>query len=172
LYSNTAASSAINTCTTACAAFSKAAPIPANYCQAGRTIHIIARGIYGLQNVASQTYALGVYYGTDSSVKTNDVLLGTSTSTTALTNLTNNGWKLDTTIVCYDTTHMQAEGDFTYSISNTAATAGQTVLQTDTATTGTSVVTTSAKNIYLFPAYGASNSANTATLQQLIVTGN
>jgi len=172
LYSNTSAPSAVNTCTTACAAFTTNAPIPANYCQVGRAIHIIARGVYGLQNVASQTFALGVYYGTDGTTKTNDVLLGTSTSTTSLTNLTNNGWKLDTTIICYDTTHMQTEGDFTYSVSNTAATDAQTVLQTDTATTGTSVTTTSIKNIYLFPAYGASNSANTATLQQLIVTGN
>jgi hypothetical protein len=171
LYSNTASSSAINTCTTACAAFSRAAPIPANYCQAGRVIHIIARGIYGVQNVAAQTFALGVYYGTDSSTKTNDTLLGTSTTTTSVTNLTNNGWKLDTTIICYDTTHMQAEGDFTYSLSNTAATAAQTILQADTATTGTTVTSTSAKNIYLFPAFGASNSANTATLQQIIVTG-
>jgi hypothetical protein len=172
LYSNTAASTAVNTCTTACAAFNKSAPIPANYCQQGRVIHIIARGIYGVQNVAAQTFALGVYYGTDGATKTNDALLGTSTTTTSVTNLTNNGWKLDTTIICYDTTHMQTEGDFTYSISNTAATAGQTVLQTDTGTAGTTVASGTAKNIYLFPAFGASNAANTAQLQQLIVTGN
>ncbi len=168
LYSNTSAPSAVNTCTTACAAFNVPAAIPANYCQAGRVIRLTARGIWSSANAS---IAFGIYYGTDGTTKTNDTLLGDATQATLATLDANNwGWSLDTTIICFDTTHMMAETVETSRVSATATTTNATY--TTNTSSSTSVTSNSAKNLYVFPAFSTSAAGNTATLQQLVVTGN
>ena len=170
LASNSAASSAVNTCTAACAAFTTNAAIPANYCQAGRVIHLVANGVLST-TTTGPTLSFGVYYGTDAAVKTNDVLIGVATPTTpALTaSLSNVGWQLDYYITCYSTTSMNGQGWIDIQNSNTAATAPLHYRMYTT--TSTTVVSTSAKNLYIFPAWGTSNASNTATIEQLTVTG-
>jgi hypothetical protein len=169
--SNTAASAAVNTCTAACAAFSTNAPIPANYCQPGRVIHLTATGVHST-TVAGPTLSFGVYYGTDAAIKTNDVLIGVASPTTpALTaSLANVGWQLDYYITCFSTTTMNAQGWIDIQNSNTTTT---TPLHYRLfTTTSTTVTTTTAKNLYIFPAWGTSNAGNTATIEQLIVGSN
>jgi hypothetical protein len=167
LYSNTAASTGVASCTTACVAFNKAVPIPANYCKAGRVINVKARGIW---TTATTTMAFGVYYGTDASVKTNDTLLGAATQTSSSVVAAAWAWHLDIDIVCFSTTSMMVEVRET--LQDATAAAGTTLktyaLPTAAATTVTS---TSAKNIYIFPAFGANAAGNNATLQQLSATG-
>jgi hypothetical protein len=168
LYSNTSAPSAVNTCTTACTAFNVPAAIPANYCQAGRVIHLVARGVW---STVSNSIAFGIYYGTDGTTKTNDVLLGSATQATlANFTVTNVGWSVDTTIICFDTTHMMAETVTTTTVNATATTTN--AVYTTGATSSTSVTSTSAKNLYIFPAFSTSAAGDTATLEQLVVTGN
>jgi hypothetical protein len=127
----------------------------------------------GTFSSGTPTIAIGVYYGIDPNTKTNDTPIGTSTaSATLANNLSNVGWSLDYTIICYSTTAMSGQGVLTYANSNTASTAGISILQTQTSTAGTTVASTTAKNLYLFPAYAANQSGNTSQLMQLIVTGN
>lgn len=172
LSSNTAASSAINTCTNACAAFSTNAAIPANYCQPGRVITITASGVFS--NVAATTpgLALGVYYGTDASVRGNNTLIGTTSASLVpvTTGLTNAGWRLEFTIICFSTTSMNGQGRFMMTSNATAGSinAVTSMMGTNTSTT---VSSTTNKNIYIFPTWSASNASNTITVQQLIVTG-
>jgi hypothetical protein len=51
-----------------------------------------------------------------------------------------------------------------------AATSMKVYASNNTAATG--VTSTTAKNIYIFPAYGASAAGNSSILEQLIATGN
>jgi hypothetical protein len=174
LYSNTAASTAVNTCTGACAAFdsSNSTTVPANYCQAGRTIHIYARGTYSTGATTVPTLAFGIYYGTDASTRGNDVQIGSSTPTTATlaNNLTNNAWILDYTVICASTTSMNAQGTLILQTSNTTNTTNLVLTAPATANT-TGLTTTSAKNFYIYPTWGASLAGNTITAQQVIITG-
>ncbi len=181
LYSNTAASSAISTCTNTCASFSTAAPIPANYCQAGRVIHIIARGVYNTAASTTPTIAMGLYYGTNASTRGSDTQLGVTTQTSSnLSNsLVNAAWQADFTIICFSTSGgsstINAQGSVVLELVNgsgaAATTVSQETLYAPTTTNQTSVTTSSANNLYLFPTL-VSNANNNMTLEQLIVTGN
>jgi uncharacterized lipoprotein NlpE involved in copper resistance len=165
LYSNTAASTAITTCTNTCAAFNKVAPIPANYCQAGRVIRISARGTFAT-NATGSTISASAYYGTDGTTRGNDVLLGTSQSSASLASAATWAWSLDINVICQSTATMNAQGFLI--VQNASGTS----VALSVNSTSNAVVTTSAKNIYIFPTFGTSNASNTITLQQLIVTGN
>lgn len=170
--SNTAASSAVSNCTSACAAFNLNSPIPANYCQPGRVITITASGVFSNAAATTPGLALGVYYGTDASVRGNDALIGTVSPSLVPTSagLTNAGWRLEFTIICFSTTSMNGQGRF---MITSNATAGS--INAVTAIMGTNanstVTSTSNKNLYLFPTWSAASASNTITLQQLIVTG-
>jgi len=165
---NTAASAAVNTCTTACTSFSTNAALPANYCVPGRVLHVVANGVYS--TTASTTLSMGVYVGTNSTTKTSDTLIGAASG--ALSSgaaVTNVGWGLDFYISCFTAGAagtVSGQGNFSMGTSATATAAGGKMYSSAT----TTVNTTAAQTIYLFPAFGASAAGNTATVQQFVVT--
>ncbi len=164
---NTAASSAVNTCTTACTSFTTNAALPANYCVPGRVLHVIANGVYS--TTASTTLSMGVYIGTNASTKASDTLVGAASG--ALSSgaaVTNVGWGVDFYIACFTTGSsgtVSGQGNFNMATSATATAAGGRMYNSAT----TTINTTTAQTIYLFPAFGASAAGNTATVQQFIV---
>jgi len=168
--SNAAASSAVNTCTTACAAFSTTAALPANYCVPGRVIHIVANGVYS--TAASATLAMGMYIGTNATTKTSDTLIGTASSALSSGALvTNQPWSIDFTITCFtagSSGTVNGQGRFGMATSATTADVAGGRMYTATNTT---LNTTTAQTIYLFPAWGTSAAGDTATVEQFVVTG-
>ncbi len=169
LSSNTAVSSAVNTCTTACASFSTNAAIPANYCQPGRVIRIMASGVYSTN--AAVNLSFGVYYGTDASnrASANNVQIGSTSFAAGPSGaITNAGWSVDFTIVCFSTTSMNGQGQATLSVSTSATTAAVALMASSASTT---VVSNSNKNLYLYPTWSANAAANTATVHQFVVQG-
>lgn len=167
LYTNTAVGSAVNTCTTACGPVATA-PIPANLCQAGRVLTIKASGVLS-DTTTAPTLSWGFYYGT-STTKSSDTLLGVASPTGNLTATSMSGvpWKIDATIVCFSTTSMNLTGTVTTQINSTAATTN--LMNSFTPTTTNGLTTTTAKNLYLFPAFSASNASNSVTMNQFVVT--
>lgn len=173
LESNTSAPTAIASCTTACAAYGAIAPIPANYCQAGRVIHVIAKGVWSTGNGANaSSIQFGLFYGVDGTTRGNDTQVGSSTQVSAVVTAGSNfSWKTDFTVICFDTTHMMVEWEEALQDAALSTTVVDK-LWTSNTTASTAVVSTSAKNLYIFPTYSASQAADTSQLQQLIVTGN
>lgn len=168
---NSAASSSINTCTTACPAFSTSAAIPANYCQPGRVIRVVANGTYSNASATVATLAFGVYYGTDATVRGNNTLIGATSGalTPVTTGMTNVGWSVDFYITCFSTTSMNGQGFASITTNNTAGSVASGIARMYSST-NTTVTSTSNKNLYIFPTWGTSNGANTILVQQLIVT--
>ena len=139
--------------------------IPANYCQAGRVINIKASGIFS--TTLAPTLAIAVYYGTDATVKTNDTLIGvTSTLLATTSGSTNLGWRLDFDIICQTTTGMNGQGMFNFALTTTTSTNVMMYAYNNSA-----VVSTSDKSLYLFPAWGTSSASNWITASQIVVTG-
>jgi hypothetical protein len=165
LYANTSTSSANNNCSNNCSAFSTTAAVPANYCQPGRVIKVFGSGYFSSQSSPSNL-RLGVYYGTDSNTAANDTLLGTLTPAAAVTSASNNYFQTNFTISCFSTSTMQTSG--TLNIQTGSSGAGLLTLPMGSAT-GTTVVTSSTKNLYIFPVWDTANTGNTATLSQLTV---
>jgi hypothetical protein len=166
LYSNTSNSSANNNCTSNCAAFSTAASIPANYCQPGRVINVLGAGYFSSQ-VSATNLQFGVYYGTDAAVAANDTLVGSLTPAASVTSASSNYFQMNFNIICFSTTTMQTGGIL--NLQTGTAAAGLSALAMSNSTSGTTVVSTSAKNIYIFPIWSAASASNTATLTQLTV---
>jgi len=165
---NTAASSAVNTCTGACASFSTNAALPANFCVPGRVLHVVANGVYS--TTAATTLAMGVYIGTNAATKASDTLIGgASGALTSGVAVTNIGWNVDFYIACFTagtSGTVSGQGNFLMATSTTANAAGGKMYSSAT----TTINTTTAQTIYLFPAFGTSAAGNTATVQQFIVT--
>ncbi len=170
--SNISPSSAVNTCTTNCPAFSVFGTLPANYCVAGRVIHIEASGVSSTTTTAPTYGAWGIYLGTNATTKTSDTLIGGATPVSATIGISQSNalWQIDFTMICNSTTSITGEGNFSFVASKTTTTS-ETILPMSSATATTGLTTTSSKNIYIFPAWGTSNAANTTTLEQLVVTG-
>jgi hypothetical protein len=166
LSSNTSQSSANNNCSNNCGAFSTFASVPANYCQAGRVIKLNAHGYFSSQ-VSATNLQFGVYYGTDNSVASNDTLIGTLTPTVSVTSASNNYFGLDFDVTCFSTTSMQADGLANIQV---GAAASGVIGVPISSTSPTTVVSTSAKNLYIFPIWGAASTSNTAKITQFIVT--
>jgi hypothetical protein len=166
LYSNTSKSSAVSNCSNNCAAFNTAASIPANYCQAGRVIKLSAAGYFSSQ-VSASNLQFGVYYGTDGSVAANDTLIGSLTPAVSVSSASNNYFQMEFAIHCFSTSSMQAEG--TVNIQVGSAAAGMTAVPMN-ATNGTTVVSSSAKNLYIFPIWDTATASNTATITQFSAT--
>ena len=167
LYANTNHSASVSTCTNNCGAFSTAASVPAGYCQVGRAIKIVSDGYYSTGTTAS-SLQLGLYYGTSSTAASSDTLIGTLSPSVSTTSATNYYFQLNYDVVCFSTSSMQAEG--TLSIQNSASSSGMLVLPIAT-TTATTVATSSANNLYIFPIWSLASSSNSATLTQMIVNG-
>jgi hypothetical protein len=166
LYSNTSKSAAVSNCSNNCAAFNTAGAIPANYCQAGKVVKLAAAGYFSSQASASNLQ-FGVYYGTDGSVAANDTLIGSLTPAVSVSSASNNYFQMDFNIHCFSTSSMQAEG--TANIQVGSAAAGMTAVPMN-ATSGTTVVSSSAKNLYIFPIWDTATSSNTATITQFSVS--
>ena len=165
LYANTSASSVNNNCSNNCVAFSNSATIPANYCQAGRVISLYANGYFSSLATAS-TLQFGIYYGTDSSIASNDTLIGTLTPSTSVTSASSNYFQMNDTITCFSTSSMQSGGLFNI---QTGSSGSDMLTLPLGASTTTTVVTSTAKNLYIFPVWGTASTSNTATLSQLTV---
>jgi hypothetical protein len=169
LYSNTAIPAAVNTCTTACGNLGSAS-IPGNYCQAGRVIHIYARGVYSI--TGAPTLQMEVRYGT-SATRTSDTLIG-SASPTATTGVgaANYQWIVDYKIICFSTTSMNGQGVL-YLQTGNASTSNQFSIYNMAATASTTgLTTTTTANLYLFPVWNTNSASNTVTTDQYIVTAN
>jgi hypothetical protein len=169
LGSNTSASTAVNTCTTACASFDNGRfVIPANYLQPGKVIHLFAQGVYS--TTGTPTFgAWGVYFGANTTTKTSDTLLGGAAAASAAlpNNAASQHWEVDYTIVCYtagSSGTVSAKGTFTF-VQSATATTSETVLPLSSTTT-TTMDTTTSQTIYLFPEWSASSASNTLTAQQ------
>jgi hypothetical protein len=168
LYSNTAVGTAVGTCTTACGAVASA-PIPANYCLPGKTIRIFASGTYA-DTTAAPTLSFGFYYGTNNASKASDTLIGVASPASSETAVsTTQPWFITYNIICFSATSMSGSGTITIETNTTTTTTN--LMNQFVATTTTGLTTTSAANLYLFPALGTSNAANTVTDSQFIVTG-
>jgi hypothetical protein len=165
IYSNVSTPT-INNCSNNCAAFSTAAAIPANYCQTGRVINLRASGYYSSLATASNLQ-FGVYYGLDGSVAANDVLIGSLPPTVSVSSASNNYFQLDFTANCFSTSSIMAEGNLSIQVGSAGS--GLTTVPLN-ATSGTTVTTTSAQNLYIFPIWGTASTSNTATITQLNVS--
>ena len=74
-------------------------------------------------------------------------------------------------IICYSTSSMMVTGTATIQNAALSSTVG-TVSWPLTNTTATTVVSNVAKNLYIFPNFGASAAGNNANITQMIVTSN
>ena len=155
----------VNTCTVACAAIATGTSFyPQNYCVAGRTIHIIANGVYSDRN--TPTLALNLYIGTNPALAS-DTLLGSAANAAAVgTTQTNLGWSLDAYLYCASTTSMWVQGGTTI----LTTTAGG-VVRSQISSTAATPITNTTQNLYIFPVWGTSNVLNTISATQFIVTG-
>ncbi|HET9174066.1 MAG TPA: hypothetical protein VFN56_02155 [Candidatus Saccharimonadales bacterium] len=165
LYANTSNSAANNNCTSNCTAFSTSAAIPANYCQPGRVIKLFAAGYFSSVATPSNLQ-LGVYYGTDASTAANDTLLGTLPPAASVTSASNNYFQLNFNMICFSTSSVQSGGIL--NIQTGAASAGMSALPMSS-TSGTTISSNTAKNLYVFPIWDNASTSNTATLTQFTV---
>jgi len=158
--------STVNTCTTACSAFSPNAALAANYCTPGRVITITMSGVYSTTTAIAIN--LGVYWGTNAA-KASDTQIGVGTPSTftSATTSTNLPWSLNYQINCFDATHAIGEG-----IANFAASTNATTPQWMTTSTSTVITTTSAENVYVFPQFATSAAGDTITADTISITGN
>lgn len=164
LYANTSNSSANNNCTNNCSAFSVSAPIPANYCQTGRVLRIVANGYFSSLATPSNLQ-FGIYYGTSSTSAASDTLIGTLSPAMSVTSASSNFFQINDNVICFSTSSMQSQG--TVGIQTTGG-GGLTVVPIGS-TGGTTVSTTGANNLYIFPIWDTASTSNTATLTQLMV---
>lgn len=165
LFANTSASALISNCSNNCAAFSTTTSIPANYCQPGRVIKLYAAGYFSSLSTASNLQ-FGVYYGTDSTTAGNDTLIGSLTPAATVTNASNNYLQMNFTITCFSTSTMQSSG--TLGVQTGSSSAGLLTLPMGS-NSGTTVVSSSTKNLYIFPIWDTASLSNTAKLTQLTV---
>lgn len=166
LYSNTSNSSANSNCTNNCAAFSTTASIPANYCQAGRVIKLLATGYFS-SAATPANLQFGVYYGTNSTTASSNTQIGTLPTAQTVTSASNNYFQINYNIICFSTTSMQGEGTMTIQ-TGTSGTSMAVIPMNSTA--ATTVVSSSAKNLYIFPIWDNASASNTATITQYTVS--
>jgi hypothetical protein len=165
LYSNTSNSSTNNNCTNNCSAFSTSASIPANYCQPGRVIKLHATGYFS-SAATPANLQFGVYYGTSSSSAASNTQIGTLPTAQTVTSASNNYFQLSYNIICFSTTSMQGEGTMTIQTSTSGSSMSVIPMNSTTATT---VVSSSAKNLYIFPIWDTASTSNSATITQYTV---
>ena len=165
MYANSSNSSANNNCSSNCGAFSTSASVPANYCQTGRVIRLIANGYFSSQSSPSNIQ-FGLYYGTDSSTASNDTLLGSLSPAESVTSASNNFFQMNFNLICFSTSSMQVAG--TLNLQTGTSAAGMTAVPM-ASTSATTVASGSAKNLYIFPIWDTATTSNTATMTQLIV---
>lgn len=168
MYSNSSPSGAVNSCTTNCSAFSTAAAVPANYCQTGKVINITSNGYYS-SGTGGTNLQFGIYYGTSASSASSDTQIGSLTPAIATTSAANYYFQINYNIICFSTSSMEAEG--TISAQDNSSNSASLLLLPIASTSSTTVSTSSANNLYIFPIWGTASTSNTATLTQMIVNG-
>jgi len=165
LMSSSAPVTAVSTCTTTCAPIATSTNVfKANFCVAGKVIHIIAGGVHS--TTSTPTLAFSVYLGT-STTKTSDTLLGAAaTQASAGSSQTNLGWHMDVYIYCISPTSVWVEGGSAI-LTTTAGGNSQSEISATAATT----ISNTTQNLYIFPAWSASSSSNTVVAHEFIVSG-
>lgn len=161
--------------------------IPANYCVAGRVIHITASGVTTTNANTTGYGPWGIYIGASGNSsyanEVNDTLIGGTTPSVSLTaSQSNMPWQIQFDMICNSTTSITGEGTFTFS--TTSSTGAETTVPirasgSTAATTSlvssnsTATPTTQLNYIYLFPQLTGSGSVTGAstTLEQLIISG-
>ena len=122
-------------------------------------------GVYS--TTTALTLSLGVYWGT-SAAKGSDTLIGVASPnfTTPATS-TNLPWSLNYQINCETATTAIGSG-----IANFGGTTSTITPEWMNTSTSTTITTTSAENIYVFPAIGTSLAGDTMTANTISITGN
>ncbi|HET9174671.1 MAG TPA: hypothetical protein VFN56_05355 [Candidatus Saccharimonadales bacterium] len=157
----TTAACTISTTATACAPnnyYTGTTPtIPANYCIAGRTIHLHATGIYtGVTAASNITF----------SVRLGTTIVGAASPALADAIATNQQWAVDFWISCDSTTTVTGEGTAQLFTSSTANSFGSMV-----GTSATTVTNTSAQAIALYINVGTAADFSSITMEQFMVHG-
>lgn len=157
---STTASTAVNTCTTACLAFDKFVALPANYCVTGRIIHLVAYGLFSTSGSSTQLGFI-VYIGTSTTQTSDTQIASPSSAMPVAARSSNYGWSLEFDIHCESATTVLGEG-------SAHADDGASGNLTGMNGTGTNTPPMSAgQNIYIAPAWGASSASNTAMLNTI-----
>jgi hypothetical protein len=165
LLASNSAVSTVNSCTTNCLPFSNNASLAANYCTPGRVITITMGGVYN--TTTALTLSLGVYWGTNATTKGSDTLIGVaSPNFTTATTSTNLPWSLNYQINCLDSTHAIGSG-----IANFGASTSTITPEWMNTSTSTGITTTSAENVYIFPAIGTNLAGDSMTADTISITG-
>lgn len=167
MYTNSSPSSSVSNCTTNCAAFNTNAVVPANYCQTGRVIKLLTNGYYST-GTTSASLQFGLYYGTSATSSSSDTLLGVLSPAVSTTGANNYYFQLNDDLICFSTSSIQAEG--TLSIQNTASNTSSMLVLPVASTTTSTVSTSTANSLYLFPIWGGASTSNTATITQFVVS--
>ncbi len=159
--------STINTCTTACGAFSPNASLAAGYCTPGRVITITMGGVWSNnQTTGTQTVSLSVYWGTNAA-KASDTVIGVaSPAYTMGYSATNLPWSLNYQLNCLTATTAIGSG-----IANFGGTTSTITPEWMNAASATTITTTSAENVYVFPAFSTSNAGITITANTISIRG-
>ena len=168
MYANSSPSGAVNNCTNNCSAFSTVAAVPANYCQTGRVINITSNGYYS-SGAGGTNLQFGIYYGTSATSAASDTQIGSLTPAITTTSALNYYFQMNYNIICFSTSSMEAEG--TISAQNNSSNTTSLLLLPIASTSATTVSTSTANNLYIFPIWGTASTSNTATLTQMIVNG-
>lgn len=167
MYTNSSPSASVSDCTTNCAAFSTNAVVPANYCQTGRVIKLLTNGYYST-GTTSASLQFGLYYGTSATSASSDTLLGVLSPAVSTTGANNYYFQLNDDLICFSTSSIQAEGTLT--IQDTASNTSSMLVLPVASTTTSTVSTSTANSLYLFPIWGGASTSNTATITQFVVS--
>jgi hypothetical protein len=118
------------------------------------------------QTTGTQTISLGVYWGTNAA-KASDTPIGVaSPAYTMGYSATNLPWSLNYQINCLTATTAMGEG-----IANFGGTTSTITPEWMNTSTATTITTTSAENIYVFPAPSVANAGITITANTISITG-
>jgi hypothetical protein len=134
--------------------------LPANYCQPGRVIRVIAQGVFSTASGNPQI-TLKLKFGS--------TVIGASPTGALVGSLSNREWRMEYQITC-DTTGASGtvEGQgIVFFFTAAAASNDEEMLNTGTVT----VDTTSAQTLQLSWTWSTANVASTSTLRQLVVEG-
>lgn len=152
----------INTCTAACGPVATASSVwVPGFCTSGRVIHLYASGLYS--NV-SGSMLLSLYIG-NSTTKASDTILGAVANSITPNGASAYGWEFDGYIICNSPTSVLVHGAASFLVDPNAGDTRDSKIYSTTTTT----ITDTAQNLYLFPAFSASNAGNTITANQFIV---
>jgi parallel beta-helix repeat protein len=166
LYSTTADSTTINGSTVGSQTLNTSYTMPANYCTAGRVIHLSAGGV-----TSSTTTAQPISFA----VAIGGTVIGTTAATyTPTNNQTNDAWWIDYTFTCRAapsaSSAVYGQGIVTTQLTPTSTGVVTPIVPSNFA--GVNVATNASAAITLNVTYtGTTSASNTLTLKQLLING-